>query len=174
MKRTSISIVLIHLFLLVSAMALLVASLLTPWAVGRAVIFKKLMDAYGTAPFLVLLPPLLVGITSTLGFYTLFSKRKFWAGLIIFILGLGTFGFGYYIWGRIEASDIYFLFKVAEVRPDLGVLLFSMAGATLVMEGVILLMESLLNRRAEKAVQRAAEKTAEKVAEEATKKTEKP
>jgi hypothetical protein len=133
----------LHFCLLSAGLGLLIWSLYKPWASGQGSLglINRTAYAYNEPvlyfPFGILIT--LIVVASVFGLLSLLWPARSTYGIFIIFTGIIASVLGLYIWGRIEASDVYLLFKVAEVQPDLGILFMILGGGALFLDGLIYL-----------------------------------
>jgi hypothetical protein len=68
-------------------------------------------------------------------------------GFVIFLLGAGTIVLGIHLWTKIASSDVLFLgidpLKIAEVHPDIGILMLTLGGMFLAVDGLLYLIKGI-------------------------------
>jgi len=148
MRKHSPVLFIVHLILVAGAVVALGGSLVLPWAYGKAILglTSKTIYLYKSEELrlIMLLPPFIIGMALISGLYGLFARKVLVPGLLNLLLGIGTVILGVYIWMKIDNKDIYFLgidpLKLAEVHPDVGVLLFNIGGGLLFLNGLVYLV----------------------------------
>jgi len=124
-------------------LGLLIWSLYTPWATGQGSLglINRTAYVYNEPalyfPFWILIAIIVVAFV--FGLLSLLRPAGFSYGLVVLFAGIIASVLGLYIWGRIEASDVYFFLKFAEVKPDLGILFMILGGGVLFLDGLIYL-----------------------------------
>jgi len=143
MKKPGFLLWLLHFLMLAGGLGLLIWSIYAPWASGQGSLglVNRTIYAYQEPtfyfPFVILV--ILVVLTGLTGLLSLIQPTKPVFGVIILLVGVITAVLGIYIHYKIEASDVYFVIKFAEVQPDLGVLFMILGGAVLFLDGLIYL-----------------------------------
>lgn len=145
MKSDSSSLFIIRFLIWLVAVGTLISSLFLPWAYGRAVLglFSEKVYLHQSEELhqIGILVLLIIVIAFISGLVGLFLKRYIISGSLSLLMGLSDLGLGYYVWLQIDAKDINFLgvgpLKLAEVYPDIGVLVLIMAGFLLIVNGLL-------------------------------------
>jgi len=143
MKKPTFLLWVLHFFMLSVGLGLLIWSLYTPWASGQGSLGLIDRTAYVynepalCFPFWILI--VIIVVASIFGVLSLLRPSGFSYGIFILFAGIIASVLGLYIWGRIETSDVYLLFKLAEVKPDLGILFMILGGGALFLDGLIYL-----------------------------------
>jgi len=143
MKKPTFLLWVLHFFLLSVGLGLLIWSLYMPWASGQGSLglINRTVYAYNEPtlyfPFGILIT--IIVAASVFGLISLLRPAGFIYGIFILFAGVSASVLGLYIWGRIEASDVYFFLKFAEVKPDLGILFMILGGGVLFLDGLIYL-----------------------------------
>ncbi|MBI5778586.1 MAG: hypothetical protein HZA49_03910 [Planctomycetes bacterium] len=143
MKKPTVLLWALHFLLLAAGLGILIWSLSLPWASGQGSFGLINQIAYGYSEPKLYLP---FGIIITIivlaffaGFLSLFATSKSIFGILILAAGIIATTLGLYIWGRIETSDFYIFLKLADVKPDLGILFMILGGGMLFLDGLIYL-----------------------------------
>lgn len=143
MKKPNFLLWVLRFFLLFAGLGLLAWTLLMPWAYGRGTLGLINHTAYAYSepklylPFGIIIAVIVVAFFS--GFLSLFAPSKPVFGALILVSGIIAAALGLYIWGRIEDSDVHLFLKLAEVKPDLGILFMILGGGILFLDGLIYL-----------------------------------
>ncbi|MEW6025705.1 MAG: hypothetical protein AB1599_00210 [Planctomycetota bacterium] len=143
MKKPTFLLWVMHFFLLLIGLGLLIWALSLPWATGKSTFGLVNQTAYGYSepklclPFGILIA--IITVTFFSGFLSLLAPSKPVFGIIILVAGIIAAALGLFIWTRIEASDVYVFLKLAEVKPDLGILFMILGGGALFLDGLIYL-----------------------------------
>ncbi|HLD36635.1 MAG TPA: hypothetical protein VJC37_07915 [Planctomycetota bacterium] len=143
MKKPTFLLWVLHFFMLSIGLGLLIWSLYTPWATGQGSLglINRTAYVYNEPalyfPFWILIAIIVVAFV--FGLLSLLRPAGFSYGLVVLFAGIIASVLGLYIWGRIETSDVYLLFKLAEVKPDLGILFMILGGGMLFLDGLIYL-----------------------------------
>lgn len=141
MKKPTFLLWVLHFFLLAIGLGLLIWSLSIPWAYGKGSFGLVNQTAYAHSepklylPFGIIIAVIVIVFLS--GFLSLLAPSKPIFGVLILVAGLIAAALGLFIWGKIEACDVYFLLKFAEVKPDLGILFMILGGGVLFLDGLI-------------------------------------
>jgi len=137
----------IHVILLLAGLGVLAASLFAPWAKASMLGFiPKVIRPFDNQSFqlIMLIPPFFIGMILITGIYSFFGPKRFLPGFIILLLGAAMDALGIQLWMKIEANDVSFLgidpLKIAEVKPDIGILLIIIGGAIIFLDGFIYLV----------------------------------
>ena len=136
MKKPIFLLRILHFFMLSTGLGLLIWSLSMPWASGHGSLGLINQTAYVYNenifyfPFLILI--VIIITISIFGALSLLRPSKSIYGIFIFSTGIITSILGLYIWSQIQDSDVYFLFKLAEVQPDLGILFMILGGGGII------------------------------------------
>lgn len=114
-----------------------------PWATGRGSLGLINQNAYGYSEPALYLPfiflTIIIALAVITGIPSLLNPSKSIYGFFIICSGLLAGLLGFYIWMEIENSDVYFLVKIAEIKPDLGILLIILGGGVLFLDGLVYL-----------------------------------
>ena len=143
MKKPAFLLWVLHFCLLSGGLGLLIWSLSMPWASGKGTLGLINQTAYAYSepkfylPFGILIA--IITVVSVSGLLSLLRPSSSVYGIFIHFSGIIASALGLYIWGKIEACDVYFLLKFAEVKPDLGVLFMILGGGVLFLDGLIYL-----------------------------------
>jgi hypothetical protein len=138
-----------HIIFLLAGLGALGASLFMPWAKASMLGFiPKIIRPFDNESFqlIMLIPPFFIGMIFVTGIYSFFGPKRFLPGFIIMLLGAAMAALGIQLWMKIEANDVRFLgidpLKIAEVKPDIGILLIIIGGAIIFLDGFIYLVSS--------------------------------
>lgn len=143
MKKPTFLLWVLHFFLLSAGLGLLIWALSMPWAYGKGAFGLINQAAYAYSepklylPFGIVIAVIVLAFFS--GFLSLLAPSKPVFGVLILAAGIIAAALGLYIWGRIETGDVYFFLKLAEVKPDLGILFMILGGTALFLDGLIYL-----------------------------------
>jgi len=143
MKKPTFRLWVLHFCLLSVGLGLLIWSLYMPWATGKGTfgLINQTVYVYSEPtlyfPFWILIT--LIVVASVFGLLSLLRPAGPIYGIVIFFTGIIVSILGLYIWGRIETSDVYLLFKFAEVKPELGIFFMILGGGALFLDGFIYL-----------------------------------
>jgi hypothetical protein len=141
MKKPSFLLWILHLCLLSTGVGLSVGSLYQPWASGQGSfgLINQTIYAYNAPAFHLPLGLLitLIFIGTIFGVGSLLWPSKNILGIFIILTGLALSALGFYLWYKIDNSDIYLLFKLAEVQPNVGIILIMLGGGVLFIDGLI-------------------------------------
>ncbi|MFA5795328.1 MAG: hypothetical protein WC980_09745 [Candidatus Brocadiia bacterium] len=132
----------IYTALILIIIALFTFSFLTPWAKGKAIIIgqtvyasqeKVLLGAYVASALLVFITLILL------------SRKKFIFGVLCLMVGSWTILAGIYLWQKIQAKSISFVFNFVDVRPDIGLMFFIGAGGVVVILALVYMVDSAIS-----------------------------
>lgn len=149
-KKKGILLLLIHLLVLLIGLGLTIASLVMPWANASMLgLMTQIIYPYQnhSLQLVVLMPPFIIGMVFITGIYSFFATKRFVPGFVIFLLGASTVVLGIHLWTKIESNDVFFLgidpLKLAEVHPDIGILMLILGGIILAVDGLIYLIKGI-------------------------------
>ncbi len=148
-KKKAILPILLHIVLLLVGLGLMITALVMPWANAKMMgLMSQIYPYKNTAlQLVVLMPPFIIGMVFITGIYSFFAAKRFIPGLVIFLLGASTVVLGIHLWTKIESSDVFFLgldpLKLAEVHPDIGILMLILGGIILAVDGLLYLIKGI-------------------------------